>query len=206
MTIYLYTGTPGSGKSYNVARDICRKLSKKTDNFVLANFAINTEKISFFSDADKKYNFEYFNSLDLKPTYFVDFFKKNLKKGKENQALIVIDEAQLIFNSREWQSSVDRMGWIQFFSQHRKFGYNIILVTQNDRMIDRQIRSLAEYEVVHRKINNFKMGLLPFTTFISIKKWYGIRETVSKEIFIYRKKIANLYDSYQDWERLDLQF
>ena len=38
----------------------------------------------------------------------------------------------------------DRNAWVTFFSQHRKLGFNIILITQSDRMLDKQIRSLVE--------------------------------------------------------------
>lgn len=204
MAIYLYTGTPGSGKSYNVARDINNKLKLKKNNHVLANFQIDLNNKRLFKKG-KKYNFNYFNSLTVTPNYFVEYFKENLVRGTEGQALIIFDEAQLIFNSREWQTNKDRMSWIQFFSQHRKFGYNVILITQNDRMIDRQIRSLAEYQVVHRKVNNFKFGFLPITIFISIQKWYGIKETIRKEFFVYNKKIGGIYDSYTNWAREDLE-
>ena len=72
----------------------------------------------------------------------------------EDQILLVIDESQLIFNARDWQKA-GREKWLSFFSQHRKYGYHIILVAQFDRMIDRQIRSLIEYEYVHRKVGNY---------------------------------------------------
>ena len=53
--------------------------------------------------------------------------------------MIVIDEAQCIFNSRDWNGKGivhsalkkqpdSRMDWIKFFSQHRKFGFNVILI------------------------------------------------------------------------------
>ena len=38
------------------------------------------------------------------------------------------------------------------FSQHRKLGYRVILIAQFDRMLDRQIRSVLEYEYIHRKV------------------------------------------------------
>ena len=41
-----------------------------------------------------------------------------------------------------------------FFSQHRKLGFNIILITQSDRMLDKQIRSLVEDEVKHALDDN----------------------------------------------------
>ena len=79
------------------------------------------------------------------------------KSGKpvEGQFLLVIDECQIMFNSREWNVK-NRTEWCIFFQEHRKYGYNIILITQFNRLVDRQIRSLVEFEIVHRDISNFK--------------------------------------------------
>ena len=77
----------------------------------------------------------------------------NHKIGKEGQTLVVIDECQIIFNCRDFGRK-DRNAWVTFFAQHRKLGFNVILITQSDRMLDRQIRSLVEEEVKHRKLNN----------------------------------------------------
>lgn len=44
--IYLYSGTPGSGKSLHVARDIYYRLNKsKNPRNVIANFMINDKMI-----------------------------------------------------------------------------------------------------------------------------------------------------------------
>ena len=101
------------------------------------------------------------------------------KIGVEGQALVVIDECQIIFNCRDFGRK-DRNAWVTFFSQHRKLDFNIILITQSDRMLDKQIRSLVEDEVKHRKLNNYGFGgmfltLFSFgmTWFVAIEYWYG---------------------------------
>lgn len=197
--IYLYTGTPGSGKSLNTARDILAKCRRKK-NYVLCNFEVNKKMLKYPNQLIE------FDMLSVEPQFFIDWSLEHLEPRKESQALIILDECQLIFNAREWQSSKNRMAWIQFFTQHRKFGYNIILITQYDRMVDRQIRSLVEYEVVHRKVNNFKIAkYLPFSLFAAISKWYGINEVVERQFFTFRKKHSKLYDSYKNWQREDLK-
>lgn len=194
--IYLYSGTPGSGKSLHVARDIYIRLNynRKHPN-VIANFPINEKMIK-----NKKANFIYKDNSELNVNFLVNYAIRNHKMGVENQTLVVIDEAQVIWNSRDWQKG-NRMEWVKFFSQHRKFGYNFILISQYDRMLDRQIRSLIEYEIKHRKINNFKIGrLLPVPAFAAITYWYGLNEKISTEFFIYRKKWGKFYDSYGSFE------
>lgn len=203
--IWLYTGTPGSGKSVHVAKDIYWKLLKP--DWVFANFEINFD---YFYKKGKNRQCGIFierPNYKLNPKWFVEFSKLYFKKDKrgriiEAQALLVIDECQLMFNSRDWQSTKDRMDWISFFTQHRKLGYNVILITQHDRLIDRQIRALVEYEVLHRKLNNFKFigklvgRLLGGSAFIAITTWYGAKQKVSSEVFG-GKKYYEFYDSYK---------
>lgn len=198
--IYLYSGTPGSGKSLHVARDIYFRLNKnKKYPNVIANFSINMKMIK-----NKNAKFIYKDNSELTVDFLVNYAIEYHSIGVENQTLVVVDECSVIWNSRDWNNKINkssRMDWLKFFVQHRKLGYNFILITQNDRQIDRQIRSLIEYEVSHRKVNNFKIAkILPFNTFIAINRWYGINEKLSSEFFIYRKKWGNFYDSYGTWE------
>ncbi len=191
--IYLYTGSPGSGKSYHVAVDVYNRLTRHKYKRVIANFKIEISKIK-----KCKGEFIYKDNSELTVEYLMRYAKEKHVEGIENQTLLVIDEAQVKFNSRDWQIKRDeRMEWIEFFSQHRKLGFNIIMITQFDRMIDRQIRALVEYEIKHRKVNNFKIGkLLPVTTFACITYWYGVNEKIDVEFLFYRKKYSNIYDSY----------
>lgn len=188
MTVYLYSGTPGSGKSLHVASDILLTLRNKKRN-VIANFDIAADR--------KTGKFFYFDNSEINVKLLVDFARKHHKPNKENQTLLVLDECQYFFNPREFNRA-DRLDWINFFTQHRKLGYEIILITQFDRLLDRQIRSIVEYEYKHRKVNNFKIGkLFPLKTFCVIGYWYGVKEKVSTEFFVYRKKYGQLYDSYK---------
>jgi zona occludens toxin len=194
--IYLYTGTPGSGKSCHTMKDIIFKLQHGGN--VIANFPVDISKIKKVTG-----KFVFMPDKDLTVKFLKDFARENHKKGKESQTLLIFDEAQSTFNSREYQRS-DRKDWNMFFSLHRHIGYNVILITQNDRLLDRQIRCLVEYEIKHRKINNFKFGsLLPFKIFACIQYWYGAREKMGVEFFRYKKFYSKLYDSYALFDVLD---
>lgn len=200
--IYLYTGTPGSGKSYHVAKDIYFWLNR--GQHLIANFEINYGMIT----RKKKGYFFQKDNFDLTVDWLVDFSLLCHKRDaagriKEHQTWIVIDECQLIFNCRSWNDKA-RQKWCYFFTQHRKLGYDIVLVTQFDRLIDRQIRSLVEYEVKHRKVNNFGKGgviLSLFTlgrpVFVAIEYWYGVNEKSGVTMMIGRKKYYSMYDSYK---------
>lgn len=195
--IYLYSGTPGSGKSLDVARVIYYQLKKHIP--CVCNFDINTKKINGSNEKD----FIYYDNTSLDPSKLIDISKEYFKthKFKEGQLLLVIDECQLMFNAREWNKE-GRDSWLSFFTQHRKYGYDVILVAQFDRMIDRQIRSLIEYEQVHRKVSNFGLRgkLISLFAggklFVSVKVWYPMKERVGSTFFKANKKYYSLYDSY----------
>ncbi|MDD4548096.1 MAG: zonular occludens toxin domain-containing protein [Bacilli bacterium] len=192
--IWLYSGTPGSGKSFHAVSDILGKTKRKEKNKVIANFPL-----AFKTDKQKS-NFIYIDNSDMTIENLTNYAHENHKLGIEGQTLVVIDEAQILFNSRDWGSnSKKRMAWIKFFSQHRKYGFNFILIAQFDLMIDKQIRALIEYEVAHMKMNNFFM-FIPMTFFLCIERWYGQRMKIGHYILRYSKKKANAYNSYETFD------
>ncbi len=198
--IYFYSGTPGSGKSLHVAQDIYDYLRKGKK--VIANFDINTSAVPNY-----KGGFYHFENYELSPELLYKYAMSEHElnsKGQmiEKQTLLVIDECQLLFNPRSWNDKY-RMGWCSFFTQHRKYGFTVILISQFDRLVDRQIRSLIEYEYKHRKINNFKafgaiLGAISGgSLFCYVIYWYGVNEKVGTQFFRGRRKFYNLYNSYK---------
>lgn len=195
--IDLFSGTPGSGKSLHLARMIMYRV--KFGKTVICNFNINTTAIKKAS-CD---NFIYKDNSKLTPQYLMQFAKDYWggKKVVEDSIMVVIDESQMLFNSRDYNKK-DRMDWLKFFSIHRHFGFYIVLVAQFDRMLDRQIRSLVENEYIHRKVNNYGfagkfIGLLcGGTCFVCVKYWYPMRTRLSADFFLGHKKYYKVYDSY----------
>ncbi|OPY59655.1 MAG: Zonular occludens toxin (Zot) [Pelotomaculum sp. PtaU1.Bin035] len=191
--IVLYSGTPGSGKSYHAVALVLRTLG--WGRLVIANFALTFTEKQLKKGYDKR--FYYMENEQININNLVEFALEHemIEKKKESQCLVVIDEAGGRFNCREYGVK-DRREWIDFFSQHRKLGFDFILVAQNDRMLDRQIRGYIETEKKHRKCNNFgPFALLPFPFFVAVEYWYTAKLRVASEFMIFRKKIAEQYDS-----------
>lgn len=200
IMIYFYSGTPGSGKSLHAAKDIYDKLLRKKQG-VIANFPIN-EKIL---KRKRRGKFTYVSNFEATPEFFIEYATKNHKQGKEGQTLVVIDECQILFNPRTWNNK-DRLKWIEFFTQHRKWGYNFIMISQFDKLVDKQIRSLFEYEVKHRKANNFSiLAMVPVKVFVAVTVWYGVKEKIGSEFFIFKKKYSNLYNSYKNFKEKEVE-
>lgn len=202
MTIYLYTGTPGSGKSMHTAKLIMETLRYKRCP-VVCNFPINPDTKGYE-------RFTFVENLKLTPDYLYDYARYYWADQpiREDNILLVVDEAQLLFNSRDWGQN-DRMAWIEFLSQHRHFGYKVVFIAQFDRMIDRQIRALVEYEYVHRKMGNFGWKgkaialLCGGELFVCVKRYYGLKEIIGAEYSRKHKKLFRLYDSYSTFSRID---
>ena len=145
--IYLYSGLPGSGKSYHVARDI-RDGRFARSRFYICNFPVTVEGVAQLSPAHV--------TVGEVMRIRADWMREH-GEPSEGQIWLIIDEAQLVFNSRDWQSE-ERRKWLTFFTQHRKLGFTVILIAQHMTMLDKQIRSLIEIECTHYKINNYGMN------------------------------------------------
>jgi zona occludens toxin len=196
--VYLYSGTPGSGKTYHAIKDIVFKL--KMGGNVIANFEVNTESIKPMPGVKQIGEFVYVENEFLTVDFLKRYARAKHKKGKEAQTLVVIDEAQTKFNCRTFAEK-DRLKFNEFFSKHRHWGYNCILIAQSNILLDKQIRVQIEYDVIHRCVNNFRiigilLTMLHIKTFAVITKWFGNNERVSFELMRFSMKVAKRYDSY----------
>lgn len=200
--ITLYSGTPGSGKSYHMACDIY--WSCRMGKPCLANFSVSLKK--------GQENFYELGNAELSPAALVAFSEYYFKSHpfKEGAIRLYIDECQVLLASRSWNNA-DRQDWIIFFTQHRKLGYDVFLITQFDKMIDKQIRALIEYEVLHRKVNN--VGWFGF--FVSIvslgrpvicanKYYYGMKYRLGSQFLIGSKHIFNIYSTVKTFQSVKL--
>lgn len=196
--VILYTGTPGSGKSYHATSQV-HNCTKKGLN-VIANFSVTLPQ-------KYQYRFYYVPTEKITVEYLLNFSINNHVPNKERQTLLMIDEASILFNSRDYARK-DRMEWLKFFSQHRKLGYDVILITQQDRSLDRQIRGQIEYNYVHRKLTNFgiKGWIIRFLIhkqFVCVHVWYPVKERMDCEYFSIKKRIADSYDTFSMFDDKD---
>lgn len=132
------------------------------------------------------------------------FPEKVDKRGriKEGTARLYIDEAQLLFNSRNYK---ENYGFIEFMTQHRKLGWDVYIIAHAEDMIDKQIRFLIEYEARLRNLNKVKpLGLFPicpYPVFLSIVRYAGISagsgEIAWRRVYRLRPEYASLYDSME---------
>lgn len=199
--IRLFTGTPSSGKSFDAVKYILFNL--RMGKWVIGNFALKfTEK-----EIKRGYNDRYFyvpsKNFTIEMLILFALDHGFIEAKKENQCLVVYDEA-----GGRWNPKCERkeiVEWIDFFSQHAKIGFNIILIAQSRAMLDRQVGKFIEYECIHRKVNRYgPFALLPIPLFVSVEMWAQMNEKISAEFFMYSKKISNHYDRYKMFDGFKL--
>lgn len=230
--IEIQQGTPGSGKS---AVAVARAISHLLDGGVVAaNFSL----VDGWADVVARQNliarfrddFRFKRASSLYHRFFrVDSLSaiknidpKSLAVGnqatsegqyREGQGLLLLDEAQLIFNSRRWEKNFD---WIEFFTQHRKLGWNVVLIAHMMEMIDTQIRPLIEYESRFRNLRNIKfpvigVSMVPYPTFLVIRRYAGLGAgagvVAGRNVYPLPLWAARLYDtchvfSSEQWGRI----
>lgn len=190
----LFSGTPGSYKSYHAVKEAISWL--KLGNNLITNFPLNYKN---YLKKPIKGVYECVNNIDLTVDYLIDFAVEHHHKGVKAQTLVIFDEASIKFNSRDFNMH-DRMQWINFFANHRHFNYDVILITQQDRMLDRQIRGLIETEYKHRAVKNYKLlGMLINALFrgcfMCVEIWYPCKLKNGSMFYIFNRKIASCYDT-----------
>lgn len=199
--VWFYSGTNGSGKSIHAAKDIYNRMRRKNHNSVISTFDISKEKIK-----GCRGKFTKINIYDLSPEFLSNYaFENHVLEGNpddvEGQTLVIIDEAQRIFNPRDYDAK-GRRAWLDWLPEHRKYGYTFIIISPFDKMIDKQIRSLFEYEVIHRKANNFGfigflLSLFRLKVFFAITYWYGVKTKCGLESVFALKKYTSIYNTLQ---------
>lgn len=91
---------------------------------------------------------------------------------REGSTLVVIDEAYGLLDGRDFRAS-DRKDWIDWLTQHRKLGLDVMFIVQHYEMLDSNVRRLAEYEVRLRDLRRARAyGLVPTPVPASVAHWF----------------------------------
>ena len=193
MSIILYSGTPGSYKSYHA---VCHAIDDlRFGRNVIANFPMDFKSIKF----KQKGLYEYWSNEKITPENLLKFAKEHHEKDFKAQTVVIIDEASTMFNARDF-GRADRLKWIYFLANHRHFNFDFILVTQNDQMLDKQIRGLIEQEIRHRAISNYNFFTFLFSRLVkglyaTVEYWYPCRMRNGGNFHKFNKRKADCYDT-----------
>lgn len=133
--------------------------------------------------------------------------------GKESRGLLVLDEAHEWLNARTWdtdesgvgrtraEATAARLRIVRFFARHRKYGWDVDLITQDEKRLDTQVRNNFEHHVHLKNLRRVKIPLvpiypIPFNFFVAITTWHDSDKTrIGAETYLLSKRIAACYDS-----------
>lgn len=202
--IYLYSGTPGSGKSLHLTKDILNYLKYRKALVLCSEPVKIPEKYKQWGE------FRKIDKLIITPDELyniaVEWFSKH--KMKEHGILLIIDEAGDIFNPRTW-GQAGRMEWLAFFRMHRHYGFDVILAAQEDRQLDRQIRGVIQQEWRHKKLANYGLKGWIFSKILMgnwiccQKKNYSDKIYCGCEWMRGCKKYYNMYNTFEGFNLSD---
>lgn len=174
MTIEIYFGRPGAGKSYLATLHVSEELRKKRGRPQYTNFPVRwKDTFSFFWDF---------------PLVHEAIFDSDVH----------MDEAYRDVNSRDWKNFDEDTHL--FFSTHRHNGNNIYLYAQSPARIDKIIREIAVFYWVRPMRNPFTGTPLWFKIEIyededALKDRYKIKTSGFRVRF--KKEVAKCYDTKQ---------
>ncbi len=145
-----FAGTPGSGKTYEAVKKI-------TDNLQMGRVVYTN--IDGMADPECLEMIKSYCGLsDLALCKQLHFLEENQLADFwmhiEPGCLVVLDEVQKVFSSREWQTAKNNQ-FASWASTHRHNGFDVVLITQAVERIDSAVRSLLEWTYVFRKVNFF---------------------------------------------------
>jgi zona occludens toxin len=202
MTVSLYEGPVGSGKSYHAFAEGLMHIAMRRPRYVYTNIPLVKNKDPKKAKMEQERWF--FDSGEITPEKLIRFaVEKKLPPrlgGFEGKCKLIIDESPTYFEAREWTKK-DRKSWLRFLAHSRKLGFDVILVAQDQVQVDKQIRKSVEYFVRHYNINRYWwFSWLPIKIFWAVHFWAKTNTKGTVQTILFRKKLAKRYDS---WEVFD---
>ena len=189
MTVYCYEGLPGSGKSYDAVRKMINQL--KMGRRIVTNIdgvqgRNQQECIKHYIDRGDRFLYQKLIYLDSEQ---VEHFWDYTQPGD----LIIIDEAQNFFNSRDWQNDQNRQ-FGKWASEHRKRGVDLVFITQDMNGVESSVRRLVEWNFRYKKLNMFgRFGAKKYVRFC----YFGqSTEAQKQKICNYDPQYFKFYQSY----------
>lgn len=187
----LVFGLTGAGKSSFLARCASRAMRGKS-----LRVGLPISGGVWLQDLNSKDYQGVFSNFPLEGCYKLDF--EMLGKYQISNALLLIDEIAMLFDSRDWRSFPDNAKY--FFKHHRHFQTDCIVCSQSASDADKRVRDLAQ-NVLYLTCSGFgfsRVAPIRHTMDVrngSIEDNYSIAAPLGR-LYFRRAPYYKMFDSY----------
>lgn len=154
MSIAIFTGLPGSGKSYKLGQTVLdilhenrKRYEKQQDKYW------STKSLRLLKEPEKRYlwtNLQLSPQIETEYRGYIKYWTELRQLTPLRDADVVIDEIATYFDARLWETfSLEMRRWL---SQHRKFGIEIIGTSQDFAQVDKSFRRLTSHLIYLTKL------------------------------------------------------
>jgi len=146
MSVDLISGLPGTGKSLTGIKRFILPALKKGRKVYTNIEGINLLRVSLYLDME-------LHDVEKLLVYTEKFNTNMLINDVSPNSLVVIDEAQVYWNNRDYASEENKR-LLPFLQKHRHYGLDIIFLTQNIDQLDIGIRRLCQVHYRLARLTN----------------------------------------------------
>ena len=186
-----FAGTPGSGKTYEAVKKILDNLQMGRVVYTNIDGIMDPEcqeMIKCYCGLSDLALVRLLHSLE-------DWQVPEFWMHVEPKCLIVLDEVQKVFSSREWQTTKNNL-FASWASTHRHNGFDLVLISQAVERVDSAVRSLYEWTYVFRKVNFFGSAVQRKYICYSYAGDDTAGDPLKKNIETYDPAVFRCYKSY----------
>lgn len=170
--IYLFTGSPGAGKTLSAIR------------FLLNEPSFKNRPVFVYGVRDCKIP----NATVIEKEQVIDWI--SLPKG----SVVLVDECQDIYRPRSQSSQVPQH--LQDLEKHRHLGYDFIMTTQSPMLVDTNLRRLVyQHRHLERPFGLSKVRCLLWNECFNDPSDYHTRQKALTSTISLDKSIFGLYES-----------
>ena len=194
--IEVYEGRLGGGKTYHAVRRMCEYIA--AGGCVCSNIMLNMDPVKAFLRSRYDWEYQKGQFIYLEDGQINQFYKHTPPGIDGTPSLVVIDEAHIWLNARDWANVLREM--LIFLSQSRKCFTDIIFISQSALNLDKQIMRLVQYIWRFRDLKKLKISALgigwPLNQFLVAQYDYDGKTILDKRFEFKDVGIYALYNTY----------
>jgi len=206
--IEAFVGRIGGGKTYYAVERAMKYIAN--GGCVCSNIEIVQPNFGDYVARNYRWEMDEKQWIFLENDSISQFHRFTPSGTKDMPSLVIVDEAHLWLNAREWNKASKEL--LAFLTQSRKCFTDIIFVSQDLKNMDKQISRLVQYIWRFKDMSTWKFGMFqlkwPFPQFLRIQYDYDGKTELDKELVLKNKNIYSCYKSYKlhtEFPRLQAQ-